>query len=309
MEGNNKELKAYFNGFINRPFVKRRFAVVLFCVLICQIVSAQVPDVNASVEFGHQKKYYVDFPYNIQPSELDIKGKISKVEYADYELEYKFGEFQKGSLIGYAMYQYNANGQLTGLYKKRSGFVNYNWKLQYDANGNIVSNNYFYENGKLSKVNYGGSVIRMYYTNGGVLDKVIDYTYDGDERYTVYYQNGDAIKQVTPPRPWNDNKVETTTYSYYNHKLTKGNGKTYTYNAKGLVSRIVDRRREIVNEYEFITGSKGQGTKVVEYIYEYTYEFDSKGNWITRTCTQKDVNGYIQKGILTERIIIYESGM
>mgnify|MGYP006935993500 CR=1 FL=1 len=98
----------------------RRIAVILFCVLICQIVSAQVPDVNESVELGHQKKYYVDFPCNIQPSELDINGKISQVEYTNYELEYKFGEFQKGShsQIGSAQYQYNTNGQLTRFYKE-----------------------------------------------------------------------------------------------------------------------------------------------------------------------------------------------
>ena len=284
----------------------RRIAVILFCVLICQAVSAQV-------ELGHQEKYYVIFPYNIQPSELDIKGKISQVEYANYELEYRFGEFQTGRQIGFGTYKYNSNGQLASLYREGDGWNGWystkicNWQLQYNTNGQIASNNYSYEKGKLSKVILGDYVIRMYYTNG-MLNKVIKYDYDGDELYTVYYQNGDAIKEVTPPRPWNDNKVETTTYSYNNHKLTKGNGKAYTYNAKGLVSRMTRRHSKIVNEYEFITGSRGQGTKVVEDIYEYTYEYDSKGNWIKRTCTEKDENGYIKKGTLTVRKITYGSG-
>ena len=93
----------------------RRIAVILFCVLMCQAV-------NAQVELGHQKKYYVDFPYNIQPSELDINCKISQVEYTNYELEYKFGEFQTGSQIGSAQYQYNTKGQLTRLSRKGDGW-------------------------------------------------------------------------------------------------------------------------------------------------------------------------------------------
>ena len=301
MEENNKERKAYFNDFINCLLVIGRIAVVLFCVLMCQAV-------NAQVELGHQKKYYDDFPYNIQPSELDINCKISQVEYTTHELEYKFGEFQTGRQIESAVYQYNANGQLIRFYEEKYGKSYHDWKLQYDANGKIVyPNNYFYENGKLSKVIWGDVYVRMHYVNG-VLNQVISYTDDGEELFTVFYQNGDAIKQVTPPKSWNRNQVTTRTYSYYNHKLTKGDGETYTYNAKGLVSRMVDRHRKIVNDYEFITGSNGQGTKVVEDIYEYTYEFDSKGNWIKRTCTQKDENGYIKKGKLTVRKITYGSG-
>lgn len=284
----------------------KRIVVVLFCVLICQVLSAQV-------ELGHQEKYYVIFPYNIQPSELDINCKISQVKYTNYELVYKYGEFERGRQIGYVLYQYNTNNQLSSLYREGDGWdgwhssSKYNWQLQYDGNGHIVSNNYVYENGKLSKVTYYDDVIRMYYTNG-ILNKVIKYAYDGEESYTVYYQNGDAIKKVIPPRPWNQNKTETNTYYYSNHKLTKGEGFTYTYNAKGLVSKMVYRHSKIVNEYAFITGSGGQGTKVVEDIYEYTYEYDSKGNWIKRTCTQKDEYGYIKKGVLTEREITYRSG-
>ena len=278
----------------------RKIAVLLFCVLICQSVSAQV-------ELGHQVKYLIGFPYNIQPSELDINCKISQVEYTNYELEYKFGEFQIGRQIGSAQYQYNTKGQLTRFDREGSGWFwsgEFQWRLQYDDNGNILANNYTYENGKLSKVIYDGDVIRMYYTNG-MLNKVIKYYSNGNELFTVYYQNGDAIKQVTPPRPWNGNKVETTTYSYNNHKLTKGARVTYTYNAKGLVSQMLFRHRKIVNEYEYLSGSNGQGTKVVEDIYAYKYEYDSKGNWIKRTCTQKDENGYIKKGTLTVRKITY----
>lgn len=175
MEENNTELKAYFNGFINRTLV---FVMLTFGVFICQVV-------NAQVELGHMEKYYIDFPYNIQPSELDIKGKISQVEYTNYELEYKFGEFQKGSQIGFGTYKYNSNGQLVSLYRKGDGWDGwyvtsvYNWDLHYDSNGNVVFDNYYsYENGKLSKVIYGGNVIRMYYTNG-MLNKVIKYWYIG----------------------------------------------------------------------------------------------------------------------------------
>lgn len=282
----------------------RRIAVILFCVLMCQAV-------NAQVELGHQKKYYVDFPYNIQPSELDINCKISQVEYTNYELEYKFGEFQTGSQIGSAQYQYNTKGQLTRLSRKGDGWFwlgEYDWHLQYDANGNIVSTKYVYENGKLSKVIWNKCVIRMYYTNG-ILNKVVNYNEsNGKELYTVSFQNGDAIKKVVPPSYWNNNEAETKTYSYNNHKLIKGEGITYTYNAKGLVSRMVQRYRKIANDYEFITGSNGQGTKVVEYIYDYTYEYDSKGNWIKRTCAEKDENGYIKEGKLTVRKITYGSG-
>lgn len=282
----------------------RRIAVILFCVLMCQAV-------NAQVELGHQKKYFVDFPYNIQPSELDINCKISQVEYTNYELEYKFGEFQTGSQIGSAQYQYNTKGQLTRLSRKGDGWFwlgEYDWHLQYDANGNIVSTKYVYENGKLSKVIWNKCVIRMYYTNG-ILNKVVKYNEsNGKELYTVSFQNGDAIKKVVSPSYWNNNEAETKTYSYNNHKLIKGEGITYTYNAKGLVSRMVQRYRKIANDYEFITGSNGQGTKVVEYIYDYTYEYDSKGNWIKRTCAEKDENGYIQEGTLTVRKITYGSG-
>lgn len=247
----------------------RRIAVVLFCVLICKAVSAQV-------ELGHIVKYGISFPYNIQPSELDIKGNVSQVAYEYHHLVYKFGEMSVSDedyLVDEyrpTLYKYNIAGNLIS-YEYYNGNSEW-WILNYDNMGNEIGKNvdnqvakYDYENGKLTRVsyiNYRNYVARLFYTNGK-LSKVVQYNGDGAEYCTAFLNNGDVVKKVYHTQGW------SITYSYNNHKLISSNDGTetikYTYDDKGLVSREEHYKN-------------GKFSKRSDYVYKY----DSNGNWVVK---------------------------
>ncbi len=257
----------------------------LIVSIICAFISLSA---IAQADLGRMEKYGNHFPYNLQPSELNINGKISQVTYENYRAQYRFGELEIGNrVIGSALYKYNEKGQLIQFQKNGEGwfwyFGNNEWNLQYNTNGNIESPNHIYENGKLSKVIWGGSVYRIFYSNG-TLSKVTKYNSDGEESYTSYFQNGDMTKEVTTPSRFGGYSGETRLYTYTNHKIINGDGCKYSYNNKGLVSKIICR-----------------GTP-----YEYQYEYDTKGNWVKRIRIEKDKNGYTSGIVLTIRKIEYQ---
>lgn len=273
----------------------RRIAVVLFGALICQAV-------NAQVELGHVKKYGFHLPYNLQPSELDIKGNVSQVSYTYHYLKYKFGEMSVSDEMYNSyeyrpiLYEYNTDGTLYK-YEYYNGSYSEYWYLNYDKIGNYENSKvaeYKYENGKLTKISsfdYLSYVARLFYTNGQ-LSKVIQYTRDGAEDCTAFFNNGDLVKQVSHRRGW------TVTYSYNNHRLISCDDGTttskITYDENGLVARIVYYKNR-----QFAERS------------DYIYKFDSHGNWIMRTEVWTMENGDLRIkgsqvcGKVTERKITY----
>ncbi len=225
------------------------------------------------------------FPYNVQPSELDIKGNVLRVYYTLYDLKSQYGDIVIRYIQDTVLFEYNDKGQLV---KFRAGnhelfgWSRFDYDQIYDEQGNSlsVSKNleYFYENGKLAKVHLGLKLWRLHYANS-ILSKIDCYDYkSGQLESTSYYQNGNLVKTVTLPTSFSK-KEEVETFTYRNHKLLNSNGKVYTYNDKGLYSP---------------TGA-----------CKYSYEYDERGNWITRYEIEKDKYGNLTKGYLTVRKITY----
>lgn len=263
----------------------KRIIIAILCMMVCVVVKAQKNPDTYRVDY-----YGAGFIYNKQPSELNIKGKIRSVTYSIYPVNVRFGEPELGERVGYDYYVYNDNGQLI------ERFIKGDWRhtdlkntISYDSDGNMSYVSYFTdqskptkylynEDGKLSRVEYGNYVHRLFYTNG-ILTKLVTYNrYEGDEVATNYFQNGRLSRRVQYNK----------TYNYeYNSKnlLIRDNhwGVTYKYNEKNLVSEI----------------KEGTDTE------DYEYKYDERGNWIKCVSLCKHSDGSIYKTYLLLREIVY----
>lgn len=218
--------------------------------------------------------------------ELELKGKVKEVTIKEYRAHEAFGELQKDDLLWSRQYQFTADGMLSMSLRGQG-------TSEYD----LIATYTYSDNERL--IEYQG-------TQSG--KEITTYTNSGDiKRVTLY--NADGIEYQRKEYTYNE-KNQLVEVAYY----SKDNGlyriMEYIYDAAGHVykEKAKETNGEIDKEYHYAYDEQGrkireekyngdgamQNVKIYSYdkegniatifdenqkICEYTYQYDSKGNY------------------------------
>ena len=154
-------------------------------------------------------------------------------------------------------------------------------KSEYDySNPNKILNNYYFSNGTLEgtgeyDLNAAGLIVKRVYSDGPANVYTTEYdasknvikkvnTVNGNVSVIDYfYTNGNLDSSRYK---WNSDYYSTTIYSYYTNKADLLNNDIWGVSYEGYYGNHLMKKEET----RYADGSPGS-------IWEYTYEFDSKG--------------------------------
>lgn len=187
-------------------------------------------------------------------------------------------------------YRYNASNQIESIYT-----FTYEGKLtqlrlfSYDKFGISVEDVYDAQNILMSKIKYKRSV------DGKKIDRFV-YNGDGDEQESDHYEL-DAVGDTILQRGWLSNIHFTYDKSHHRTSkyVVKDEKTMYKYDSHG----------NCVLEYPYMYGAFSKSWVVGYPQTKYEYEYDDKGNWITKKTydVQTDVMSNLDK--ITKRFVVY----
>lgn len=250
----------------------------------------------------------------------DLLGEVKSYRITNYRAMYDLGEVIKGDTIG-------ALGRI--VYNEKGYRVEEFWSFNdevsrriynYDKNGNCIESiNY---NQDKMVVDYG----KFHYDkNGNIQDEtfydssdnmISKYVYSTDKKGNILEQlefNKDEELEVSHLSKYNSASLEvehtTCFYENGNRMFTK---QTFDYNSAGKITESVlyDDEKNVLGRWVYIYNEKV--SVIQEEVFDadermvekrtYTYEYDSVGNWVTRT-SYDAISGDAQ--VITVRKIEY----
>lgn len=240
--------------------------------------------------------------------EWELKGKVKELTITVYEAHSAFGELQKDNIWYSKQYHFTEDGKYSYVLEGKGSML-YDWRSEYSYSGN--------------------EVVVTYYKNDFLNGKsIVTFNENGDiKRMTLYDSAG---KEKEKEEYLYNEKNQLVEKSYYRENELRYKDKDYVYNAEGLVKSYKtynqdgldhicqltydSQGRVIKNESYEPDGSKNIYSSVektynqegflssIKYAdnppHEYTYKYDSKGNFIIR-------NDYGMSSTIEERKIVY----
>lgn len=219
--------------------------------------------------YAHAQSY----PTNEKASSVDATGAKRLVVHA-YDGELSFGEAVAKTLKSSTTYEFAPNGNLSSV-TTQNGTRTY----EYNTAGQLV------------KVSYPNGAIYNYTYAGGKLTTVDLLSASGElnRKWKRSYSGTQCIEHE-----YNSDGREVATYTYTNGLLTKREigmqTRTYTYNANKQVIKITSNEVLITTTGTFTYNTKGLLKQVHSAgdDYNFTYSYDTKGNWITQNQVKND---------------------
>lgn len=204
-------------------------------------------------------------------------GRLTKFNSAGYRTEYN--EFLGNDSLSYRItYNYNFK-------EKKADVAYFNKDLK-----PTITKKYFYNN-------KGLQIDQLEYTVDGQFDRRYAYKYDDRDNLieTIGYKNDGSISSKTTYKYDSKNQkisylIETPGYANSSRTFIydeKGNMiEEYWYNGQGAVDfkfvRLYDANGNKIQETNYKKGTQLIGTT------KWSYEYDSKGNWIKKTDLTED---------------------
>lgn len=241
---------------------------------------------------------------NNTKTDNNLKGNVKSIKTSSYNVEERFGRYEKGGLT-------EIDGQASTIVEYYSKSKLVDSVATYDNNGTLTSMAFYsYEGDKMSDLKrYDGngkllvSFTYSYNKHSNEVELIEQYDAKNNERCRVEQKRSDDDPNITENTTY-DSRGNVNTSSRV--KGVKKNGKLVeeiSYDSDGNVKRVrrySDEKMildsvvdDLVKHWEY--NQKGDvvywswGKDMYDYSrgtgidFHYSYEYDSKGNWIKRT--------------------------